>query len=118
LRSFACAFRGIAVLILGEPNARLHAAAAVTVTLAGAYFRLSAIEWALIVGCIVAVIAAEAFNTAIESLADAVMPGRHPLIRRAKDIAAGGVLLIAIGAAIVGAIVFYPHADRLIADLF
>ena len=54
------------------------------------------------------VLAAECLNTALESLADAVAPDPHPLVARAKDAAAGGVLLAAIGAAVIGLLVLGP----------
>ena len=50
-----------------------------------------------------------AFNTALESLADASVPVRHPLVGAAKDLAAGGVLVAALAAAVVGALVLGPH---------
>ncbi len=52
---------------------------------------------------------AEAFNTALEALADAVHPERHEGVGRAKDVAAGGVLVAAIAAAVIGAAIFGPR---------
>jgi diacylglycerol kinase (ATP) len=52
---------------------------------------------------------AEAFNTALEQLADALHPERHAGIGRAKDVAAGAVLIAAVGAAVIGVLVFVPH---------
>jgi diacylglycerol kinase (ATP) len=51
----------------------------------------------------------EALNTAVELLADAVSPTPHPLIGRAKDVAAGGVLLAAGAAVVIGLMVFIPY---------
>jgi len=48
-------------------------------------------------------------NTAFEFLADAASPEFHPLVRDAKDVAAGAVLLTAIAAAVIGGIVFWPY---------
>ncbi|MPR33328.1 diacylglycerol kinase family protein [Salmonirosea aquatica] len=108
LRSFRYAGKGIADLFIFENNARIHLFVAIAVLGAGFYFRLSPTEWALIVTQIALVWAAEAFNTALEKLADAVSPEYHPLIKSVKDLAAGGVLIVAISAAIVGALIFYP----------
>lgn len=91
-----------------EPHARLHLIAAILVVAAGCYWNISATEWCLCVLCIGAVFTAEAFNTAIEALADRVSPEKHPLIAKAKDVAAGAVLLTAIASAIVGLIIFLP----------
>ena len=77
--------------------------------LTGALLGLSGLEWAILVLAIVGVWSAEALNTAIEFLADAVSQDHHPLIGQAKDIAAGAVLVVALGAAAVGLVVLGPH---------
>ncbi|HEX6278072.1 MAG TPA: diacylglycerol kinase family protein [Polyangiaceae bacterium] len=92
IASFRYACRGIERLF-AEPNARLHAVATLAVALAGAGCRLNAFEWALVVTAAAAVWVAEALNTALEVLANAAVPERHPLVAEAKDLAAGAVLL-------------------------
>ena len=69
-------------------------------------------EWALLVLASALVLSAEAMNTAVEKLADRVSPERHPLVRDAKDVAAAAVLISAIGAAVLGALVFVPALLR------
>ncbi|MBK8044681.1 MAG: diacylglycerol kinase family protein [Haliscomenobacter sp.] len=108
LRSFYYAFRGIAWLLLTQPNARIHLVATAVVVTAGFYFRVSPQEWALLVFAMSAVWVAEAFNTALEFLTDLVSPGYHELAGKAKDVAAGAVLLAAIGAVVIAGIVFGP----------
>lgn len=108
-RSFVYAFRGVGTLISSQHNAWIHALATIAVLSAGFVLGVSPGEWALLVLAIALVWAAEALNTAVELLCDAVSSEPHALIGRSKDVAAGGVLLAAIGAAIVGAIVFLPH---------
>lgn len=107
-RSFRYALQGILDLFHFENNARIHLFAAIGVVGAGFYFQLSRTEWAIVVTQVALVWAAEAFNTALEKLADAVSPEYHPLIKSVKDLAAGGVLIVAIAAAIVGFLVFLP----------
>lgn len=114
LQSFGYAFRGIAQLLRTEANARVHALAAVAVVVAGLSIGIDRFEWLAIVLAITAVWCAEAFNTAIESVCDAVSQDHHPKIERAKDIAAGAVLLAAIGSIGVGIIVFGPPLLALI----
>ena len=97
--SFVYAFRGMRTLFRDEHNAWIHLVCAAGACAAGAWWRIERWEWALIAVAIGAVLAAEAFNTAVETLADAVIPERHPLVGRAKDLAAAGVLLAALGAA-------------------
>ncbi|WP_373512459.1 diacylglycerol kinase family protein [Persicitalea sp.] len=108
LRSFRYAVKGVVDLFRFENNARIHLLAAAAVLAAGFYFQLSNTEWALIVTQIALVWAAEAFNTALEKLADAVSTDYHPLIKAVKDLAAGGVLIVAISAAVVGSLIFIP----------
>ncbi len=114
LRSFGHAFRGLKVLLQTQPNARIHAVASVLVVGAGAFLRISPAEWALIALAIGCVWAAEALNTAVEFVVDLASPERHPLAARAKDVAAGAVLVAAIGAAIAGIVVFGPHMLRML----
>ena len=73
-------------------------------------------EWLWIIFCIIAVMAMEYMNTAVEQLCDHLHPERHPMIANVKDMAAGAVLITCIGAVVIGVIIFYPYvADLLIA---
>ncbi len=108
-RSFAHAFRGLAALLASEHNTWIHALATVAVAVAGLALGVTRLEWALLVLAIGGVWSAEAFNTAIEWVADVVAPDHHPLIGRAKDVAAAGVLLASAAAVGVGLLVFLPH---------
>lgn len=115
LRSFGHAFRGLKVLLQTQPNARIHAVATVLVVAASVLLRISPMEWVLIVLAIASVWTAEALNTAIEFLVDLVSPDPHPLAGKVKDVAAGAVLIAAIGSAVIGGFVFGPHLLRLLA---
>jgi diacylglycerol kinase (ATP) len=108
LNSFRYAFAGIADLFSSHPNAKIHLLAALAAVAAGCYFQLNTTEWCLVAISIAAVLAAEGFNSALEYLTDLVSPNHHPLAGKAKDMAAGAVLLTAIGAATVGILVFLP----------
>ena len=77
-------------------------------------FSLTALEWCWIVIAATSVWTAEALNTALELLADAATKDFHPLIGHAKDVAAGAVLVTAIGASIIGAIIFWPYVYDLL----
>ncbi|HQT34361.1 MAG: diacylglycerol kinase family protein [Thiobacillus sp.] len=109
LKSLAHALRGVDHVVRTQPNARLHLLVAVLVCAAGVYFRLGRSEWLWISVAITLVWSAEAFNTALELLADVLHPARHAGIGRAKDVAAGAVLIAALGAAVIGLLVFVPH---------
>lgn len=93
----------------------MHLAVAAVVVALAAALRVSAVEWCLLAGAIAGVLAAEIFNTAVESLARAFGPGRHPRIRDALDMASAAVLVAACGAAVIGLIVFGPRLVALIA---
>ncbi len=109
MRSFRYAFRGIRCILRTQHNAWLHALATAGVVIAGMALRVSGTEWCLLILAMTAVWAAEGLNTALEQLSDAVSPQDHPLVGEAKDAAAGAVLLSAIGAAVIGLIVFGPR---------
>lgn len=89
-----------------ERNARIHACATLLVVAFGFALGIGRFEWIALVLATALVWAAEGFNTAIEALCDVVSPEYHPGIERAKDVAAGGVLLAAFGALIVAVLVF------------
>lgn len=103
------AWQGIKWLVKSQHNAWIHVLATFFVISAGLYFHLSRNDWTTIIIVMGVVWVAEAINTAIEILGDAHTTERHTLIGRAKDVAAGGVLLAAILATIVGALVFWPY---------
>ena len=114
LRSVGFALRGIGVMLRSQHNAWVHAVATVVVVAVGAVLRLSRGEWCWIVLAIVSVWTAEALNTAFEFLTDVASPGFHPVARKAKDVAAGAILLAACGAVVIGLLVFGPHLLRLL----
>ena len=108
IRSFGYALRGIGTMLRSQRNAWLHALATGVVVAAGLALGVSADGWKWLVLAIVTVWSAEALNTALEFLADAAKPEYHPLVKKAKDVAAGAVLIAALGAAVIGALVFIP----------
>lgn len=101
-----------------QPNACIHACVMVIVIIAGWWYDITVMEWCVVALCIAGVLMAEAFNSAVESLADAVTEEYNPLIGRAKDLAAGAVLLFVIGAVAAGLIIFLPHFIESFKELF
>ena len=114
IRSFRHAINAILRMIRCQHNAWIHAAATVVAVAAAFLLRVSAGDWCWIILAISIVWTAEAVNTAFEFLADAASPEFHPLVRDAKDVAAGAVLLTAIAAGIIGTIIFWPYVARLL----
>ncbi|MHC4876319.1 MAG: diacylglycerol kinase family protein [Planctomycetota bacterium] len=109
---FGDAFRGTGVAFRCETSFVVHLPVAACVVGAGFVFRVTTIEWAVLIVCIAIVLAAETFNSAIESLSRAVTQDENPHVRNALDMAAGAVLIAAIGAAAAGLTVFVPHLLR------
>jgi diacylglycerol kinase (ATP) len=114
VRRFGWAGQGVVVLFRTQANARIHAVAAIMAIAAGWCFGITRVEWCAVVLAIGMVLAAEAVNTAIEAVVDLASPELHPLAGRAKDVAAGAVLIAAAAAAVVGFLVFGPHVLALL----
>jgi diacylglycerol kinase (ATP) len=113
LKSFRHAFAGIAFMLRTQHNAWLHLAATIAVCALGAVLRISAQDWRWLVVAVTLVWIGEAVNTAFEHLCDVVSPQFHASVKLSKDIAAGAVLLTALGAAILGAMIFLPYLQNL-----
>ncbi len=109
IQSFRYASRGIRLMLRSQHNAWLHAIASCLVGILGGLLVLSAAEWCWIVLAVMAVWTAEALNTALEFLADVASPVFHPLVEKAKDVAAGGVLVAAVGSILIAFLVLGPH---------
>jgi diacylglycerol kinase (ATP) len=107
-RSFGHAFRGVARLLATQHNAWIHALATVVVIGLAIVLDLGRTEWLALLVAVAMVWVAEAFNTAIEDLCDRVSLEFDPLIGHAKDVAAGGVLIAAGSAALIGLLVLGP----------
>jgi len=106
---FSNAFRGIYVAFKITSHAFIYLIATLIVFVLGFYFKISAVEWILLVFAIGFVVVSEMFNTAIEIDMDLTSPEYHPFAKDTKDVAAGAVLLSAFIAIIVGLIVFLPR---------
>ncbi len=109
IKSFGYAFNGIVTLLKNEHNAWIHVFAVLLTTSAGFYFKITSIEWIILILCFGLVLAAEAFNSSIEALANKVEPNKDPLIKNTKDLAAGAVLILSIASLIIGLIIFIPY---------
>jgi diacylglycerol kinase len=108
LRSFGYAGEGIGYAIRTQANVRIHLTITTLVIIAGLWLQLSPIEWAILVVMITVVLSAELFNTALEATLDRVSREEHPLAKVGKDVAAGAVLISAVGAVIVGLLILGP----------
>ena len=108
-KSFGYAFQGIFNTIRTERNIKIHCAAAVLVTVFGIWLKISKTEWMICFILFGLVLALELVNTAIEATVDLCTEERRPLAKKAKDAAAGAVLIAAVFAAIIGVMIFIPR---------
>ena len=103
---FRVALHGVLLAVRNESSFRVHFALTVAVIFCGFLFDVSLIEWAILILCISAVLAAETFNTAIEQLAKAVTQEENELVRITLDLSSGAVLIAATCSALIGSIIF------------
>ncbi len=109
LGKFADAFRGLFLAVRTESSFAAHLPVAVAAVALAALLRVSLVEWGLVALAIGGVVAAEVFNTAVESLARALDRGPDSRIRDALDAASGAVLVTVLTAIAVGFVVFVPR---------
>lgn len=114
INSFKYAFEGLFVAIKRERNLKIHIFIMVIVILLGFLLKISEFEWILCIICFAMVIGGELFNTAIETAVDIAMPEKNKKAKVAKDVSASAVLIFAIGAAVIGIIIFIPKIINLI----
>lgn len=103
-----CALEGILFTLRSQRNFRIHLAMAVVVLVVGALLHFNRQEFILLLLTVILVLLAELLNTALEVAMNLVEARDHPVVRHAKDIAAGAVLLAVIGSVVVGVLLFGP----------
>lgn len=109
LKSFVYAFRGLVTIMREEQNLAIQTTAAVIVVIMGLFFRVSPVEWCILIISILLVILMEVANSAVERVTDILKPRIHEYVKEIKDIMAAAVMLAAISSVIVGVIIFYPY---------
>ena len=114
INSFKYAITGIISSFKTERNMKIHILIAILVVLLGSILKISKTEWILCIFAIAMVICAELFNTSIETIVDMITKEKNEKAKIAKDVSAGAVLITAIGAAIVGLIIFLPKIVQII----
>jgi diacylglycerol kinase len=108
INSFKNAFNGMIVSFKQERNMKIHISIMFLVILLGIIFKIKTVEWIICIICFALVIGGELFNTVIEITVDIAMPNFNEKAKKAKDISAGAVLVLAIASAIIGFIIFVP----------
>lgn len=108
INSFKCAGEGISKAFQAERNMKIHIFIMLCVIGLGTLLKISKIEWMICILLFSLVIGGELFNTAIETVVDMIMPNKDEKAKFAKDVSAGAVLVLAIGAGIIGVMIFVP----------
>ena len=111
-QSVRYALDGLGFVLRNEHNARIHIAAGGVVFSLGFLLHIKSNDWMVLVIAIMSVWFAETINTAFEHLCDVVSPEQNQSVGKAKDIAAGAVLITAIGAAIIGTLTLAPYVTE------
>lgn len=109
---FRVAGRGVLWAMRTQVNFRIHLLFVLVVIVVATVLQATATEWCLLALCVAVVLSAEIFNTALEHLARAVTREHNEEIRHSLDVAAGAVLVAAVGAVVVGLIVLASQLAR------
>jgi diacylglycerol kinase len=117
IKSVSFAINGLK-LVLKEKHIKIHLIMTALVISAGFYFRITHMEWAIILICIGVVLSLEIMNTAIEHFVDLVEPNQNPKAGAIKDLAAGAVLIFSIISAIIGIMIFGKYILDLLFNFF
>ncbi len=112
--AFYHAFNGLQKFFLRERNGKIQLFVACTTVVAAFAFKISPMEWVIILLCIGLVLALEMINSAIEKLCDLVHRDFHPVIKIVKDVSAAGVLWSSIVSTVIGCIIFIPKIVALL----
>lgn len=104
---FYTAYEGVVATFRTERNFRIHVLATLVIVAAGWFFDVSQVDWILLILAISLVLGTELMNTAVEATVNLFSPDIHPLAKKAKDAAAGAVLISSLAAAVIGLIVFW-----------
>ena len=109
IKAFNAAIEGVIYTFKYERNMKIHIFIMILVIIAGIILKINKSEWIICIILFAIVIGSELFNTSIETIVDMVMPEKNEKAKIAKDVSAGAVLVVAIGAAIIGLVIFVPR---------
>ena len=113
IKRLGYALNGLFLLIKTERHFQIHLIALALAIIMGSFFKISAIDWIVLLSISGLVLACEAINSSMERLSDLITKDFNLQIKHIKDIAASAVLIAAIIALTIGIIIFYPHVEKL-----
>lgn len=109
IKSFGFALEGICHALRHNQNLQIHFLAALIVIVAAWFYKVTHIEQAILAATILVALSAEMINTALEEMTDLITTEHRKEAKAAKDVAAGMVLITAVGSIIIAAIIFLPY---------
>lgn len=112
--SFRHAFDGVFWAVKTQPNFRVHLCISFFVLLFAKIFVVTRVELLILLFTILLGLASEMVNTALESMTDLITKEYRTEAKIAKDVAAGMMLVISIGATVVGLVIFIPYLQILL----
>lgn len=116
--AFSYAFNGIRETYISEANMRFHFIVALIVIFMGFLFKVSSLEWIILIMCICFVISAEVINTCLEKMVDLITENKNRNAKVIKDTAAAFVMIFAIASLIIGLIIFVPKIINVLGGIF
>lgn len=108
IKSCTHAWEGIDFAIKTQRNFRIQLLVGVAAVALGVLLRLNRIEFALLTLTIGLVLVAELLNTGIEFVLNLLETRSHPVVRAAKDVAAGAAMAAVLISIAMGLILFLP----------
>ena len=112
LKSFAHAVKGLLKVFREEQNFRIQSIFGLVIIILAIYFKIGALEWALLAMVVSLVLVAETINSAVERIADVLKPRINSYVKEIKDIMAAAVLLSSLAALVVGILIFAPYLAK------
>lgn len=109
IKSFGYAKEGIKYTILYEQNFLIHIIIALLVLICGFLFKITLLEWVLLVIAIALVLVSELINSSVEAITDLITLEENKLAKIAKDTASGAVFVMAMLSILIGLIIFVPY---------
>lgn len=114
IRSYKAAFTGINIAFNHELNFQIELIVMLLIIGLSFYFKITQLEWIIVIFCIGITLSAELMNTSIETLSE--LKRFHEVIRKIKDLAAAAVFAVAVMDLILGIIIFFPYFIPLFKD--
>jgi len=109
MNRFTYAKEGLLIAWKTEGSFRVHILSGIAVLICAFVFQVRLVEWVVLLTTITTILVLELVNSVFERVLDAFKPRLHPIVKEAKDMMAGAVLLASFSASIIGIWIFLPY---------